>query len=270
MNHVLFHGKCYDGFGAAYAAWKWFGDKATYTPVTYGKEPPQLEGDFLFILDFSFPPEILLNYLKTFQQVVVLDHHKTAQEMLTPLIGKYQDLHIEFDMNRSGALMTWNYFHGEDVPELIKHISDRDLWQFKVPFSKEVHEALVSHNMNFKEWDKFNINELIEEGKVCNRLYEKLIRNICEKAYFKEIAGYNVPVVNTSIAWSEVGNYLLDVYPDAPFAASFTIEETDNMWSLRSNDSRVDVSEVAKKFGGGGHRNAAGFREKTTKTSLKP
>lgn len=264
-THVMYHSNCYDGFGSAYAAWKHFGDKADYFPVSYGELPPQLLGkgstpNEIIIVDFSYNEKTLIKLHEKFNcEITILDHHKTAQAMLEPLADKYYWLHVNFDMNRSGALMTWEHYHKGQVPELIKHISDRDLWTFKLEGTKEVHMALVSYPMEFGLWDLFDVEELKKEGKVLNRLYVNLVKNICSKAFETEIDDSIVPVVNTSIAWSEVGACLLSMYPQAPFVASFTVFEDNVMWSLRSRKD-FDVSEVAKRFGGGGHAQAAGFK----------
>lgn len=127
VKHVLYHANCYDGFGAAFAAWKKFGDQAEYIPVSYGQDAPFiLESEGIFIIDFSYPINTL-NNLSQIAPVVVLDHHKTAEEALSPHVGK-DNPKIIFDMNKSGALLAWEYFHPETpVPLLIKHISDRDL-----------------------------------------------------------------------------------------------------------------------------------------------
>lgn len=261
-NHVFYHGNCYDGFGAAYAAWKKLGDTAEYHPVSYGGKIPDVDGDRLYIVDFSFKKDVLFELLhsRRFNHIIVLDHHKTAQEDLEPLIDQYSNLHIVFDMDRSGALITWDYFHKpEPAPMLIQYISDRDLWQFKLPATKKIHKALVSYPMDFKLWDSFDVNRLEIEGETCERLYTQLVANICSKSWKTRIDDHEVPVVNTSIAWSEVGAKLLDDHPDAPFVASFTVMKNGHIWSLRSRED-FDVSAVAKKFGGGGHKQAAGFK----------
>ena len=219
------------------------------------------DAKFVYILDFSYDPETLVEISKDCM-VVVLDHHKTAQEKLTPLIGKHDNLHIEFDMERSGALMAWEYFHDEPVPDLIRHISDRDLWQFKLTGTSQVHKALVSYPMDFNLWDSLDIEQLKLEGATCERMYSSLVNNIVASSWVSKIAGKKCAVVNTSIAWSEVGEALLEKHQNVEFAASFTVFNGQVMWSLRSRDE-FDVSEVAKQFGGGGHKNAAGFKIKT-------
>jgi len=49
---------------------------------------------------------------------------------------------------------------------------------------------------------------------------------------------------------------------DRPFG-TYYIDRHDGkrQWSLRSRDGGVDVSEIAKAHGGGGHKQAAGFEE---------
>lgn len=258
-HYVLYHSNCYDGFGAAYAVWKRLNNQAVYIPVSYGNPLPEMEpGSIVYIVDFSYPREVVLDLAEKMGHVYILDHHKTAEAALKDL--EHKNLTIVFDMQKSGALLAWEFCHGpSNVPQLINHISDRDLWQFKLDGTKEIHEALVSYGMDFELWDTLSAEQLKIEGKPLVRLYNQLVNNVCEKAYLKNIAGHVIPVVNTSIAWSEIGNRLLELYPDAKFAASFTIFENEEMWSLRCRDG-FDVSEIAKKYGGGGHQRAAGFK----------
>jgi oligoribonuclease NrnB/cAMP/cGMP phosphodiesterase (DHH superfamily) len=268
--YVLYHGNCYDGFGAAYAAWKKLGDSATYLPVSYGQPRPMMENATkVYIVDFSYPLDVLAEIAEYVCDVVVIDHHKTAKEALEKF--KHPRVTVFFDMTKSGALMTWEYFHrypaeapsdiGLPVPAplLIQHISDRDLWKFEMPGSREIHKALVSYPMDFATWDAFDVEKLKEEGKACARLHDQLVKSTCEKAFTTKIDVFHVPVVNTAIAWSEVGEELLRLNPAAPFVASFTVMKYSIMWSLRSRPD-FDVSVVAKKFGGGGHAQAAGFK----------
>lgn len=266
MRYVLYHSNCYDGFGAAYAAWKKFGDVDTkYLPVSYGFPLPDMPGAIeIFIVDFSYSEETIIALASRCEMVVVLDHHKTAQENLGALARNTAagvlNPYVLFDMERSGAKIAWEYFHSVPCPALIEHISDRDLWQFKLDGTAKIHKALVSLPMDFKLWDILDVERLKIEGETCERLYSQLVDNIVQGSWIGRLDGKNVPMVNTSVAWSEVGHALLQKYvPDYPMVASFTVFSDQVMWSLRSI-SEFDCSEVAKKFGGGGHKNAAGFK----------
>lgn len=266
MIYVLYHANCYDGFGAAYAAWKKFGNNAQYKAVSYGEPFPR---EFLkelnstvYILDFSYSKDDML-YWADFYELIVLDHHKTAQANFVGL--KHPNIKAFFDMDKSGAHLAWEYFHtvggvvGGEVPELILHIEDRDLWRFKLSGSKEIHKALVSYPMDFERWDNFNVESLKIEGVALERMYTQLVDNIVKGSWVGKIGRHECPMVNTSIAWSEVGATMLQKYPLAQFVASFTEFEKETMWSLRSKDD-FDCSEIAKEFGGGGHAQAAGFK----------
>lgn len=268
---VLYHANCYDGFGAAYCAWLRLRENADYLSVGYGSEVPDLsQYDNVFIVDFSYPRDQMLAMCET-HRVVVLDHHKTAQANFEGLT--HPNLTAIFDMEKSGAMLSWEYFHRDietcspnsgqpyPAPRLIQHIQDRDLWTYRIPGSREVHAALVSYPFDFELWDKFKVEDLITEGKALIRMYSSLVDNICKKPFSVKIGEHTVPAVNTSIAWSEVGEKLGEMFPDAPFVASFTEFEDQTMWSLRTskNHRDFDVSAIARLFGGGGHAAAAGF-----------
>lgn len=259
---VLYHGNCYDGFGAAWCAWSKFEDEADYKAVNYGDKFPEeiYNYDTVYILDFSFPRAKLLEIADKVNKVVLLDHHKTAEEDLRDLV--HPNLEIVFDMNRSGTGITSDYFF-RDRSKFINCIEDRDLWRFKYPETKFIHAALVSYPFDFNVWSYLSKNtpKLAAEGEILIRMEDSLVAKICSKSWIRDLAGYKVPTVNTTAHWSEVGHYLLDKYPEAPFASCFTEFEDNFMWSLRSNGD-FDVSTIAKQFGGGGHKNAAGFRIK--------
>lgn len=261
MIYVLYHSNCYDGFGAAFSVWKKLGDAGVkYIPVSYGTKPPEMpDAEKVFIVDFSYPRDVMLTMAEGSFDIVVLDHHKTAEANLKDLALK-PGSEIHFDMSRSGALITWEYFHGVGTaPPLIQHISDRDLWTFKMDGSKEIHSALVSYPFDFKLWDSFDVEQLKKEGVVCERFEKSVVDKICQKSWMGIVDDFTVPVVNTTQSWSEVGHELLQRNPDAPFVASFTIFQDQIMWSLRSRPG-FDVSAVAKRYGGGGHAQAAGFK----------
>lgn len=251
--YVLFHANCPDGFGAAYAAWKKFQDDAVYMPVKHGEPLPEIaEGAPVYIIDFAYDRETLIDLAQR-HQVQVLDHHKTAQADLEGLEF------ATFDMNQSGAVLAWNYFHPEtSLPLLLEYVQDEDLWNWALPQSKEVCTALQLYPMDFETWDQLEVETLKREGTVALRYKQSLIDRLLKRVEFHDIAGYSVPVVNTPLFASELGNQLCEAYPEAAFSASYSDFEGKRKWSLRSIGD-FDVSEICRQFGGGGHRNASGF-----------
>lgn len=251
--YVLYHANCPDGFGAAFAAWKKFGNNAQYIPVKHGNPLPEMEAKSeIYIIDFAYDRQTLLTLAQD-NQVQVLDHHKTAFDDLQGL-----DF-AEFDMHRSGAVMAWNYFHPEtEVPLLLQYIQDQDLWNWALPAAKEICTALSMYPFDFKLWDQLKIEQLQQEGTVVLRYKEQLVSQLSRKLDWFEILGHCVPAVNTPLFASELGNQLCLDHPEAKFSACYSELNGMRKFSLRSIGDN-DVSAIARHFGGGGHPNASGM-----------
>jgi len=282
----IFHSPCDDGFGAAWAVHQRWGDQVEYLPATYGKpapDPERIKGKRILIGDFSFKRPVLEQMGCIARSIVILDHHKTAQEDL----GGFPDpafadrnfdagldgalpIWAQFDMNKSGARLVWEFCHpGERVPELIQYVEDRDLWRFTLPATRGLTLWLRSHPYDFATWTSI-ANQLAVDGQrnavllqasAIEAFYDQKVTEMTRERHFKTIDGHSVPVVNCSWAFaSDVAHALLENFPDAPFAACY-YDRADGArtYSLRSEDHRADVSAIAKRYGGGGHRNAAGF-----------
>jgi len=277
---ILYHGdNCLDGFGAAYAAWKHFGDNAEYIPVYYGAEPPidRLKGNKVFIVDFSYSPEQLKTIHKVTFYVNTIDHHKSFIEAVNAgtynELLKFTNLFITTGDNESGAVLTWKYFHNEPVPDLLLHIQDRDLWKFKLNFTKEICEALACTELNprtFEHWDYLAIlfnrtygtrEKLISQGTTLLDQKESQIqqhlKHISKKSlwYGHKVIFCNAPRYHAS----ELGNRIAEANPDC-IAAIWYFDESNKSYnySLRSAGD-IDCTKLAKVFGGGGHKNASGF-----------
>jgi nanoRNase/pAp phosphatase (c-di-AMP/oligoRNAs hydrolase) len=263
--YVLYHAHCTDGFGAAFAAWKKFGDNAKYYAVSYGKPIPKLnKPKMVYILDFSYDKQTLMD-LKKETDVVVLDHHKTAEKDLQG-VGFAQ-----FDMNRSGAMMAWEYFHPEkEIPMMIRYIQDRDLWKFDLKLTKEFHLGISMLPQMFEVWDVANVDDITRSGGAILSYQNMLIERIISSCVFEQNVSslygveldesYNIAMVNSGVLESEIGDVLLNRFTGADFALVwYKTKDKKIKVSLRSRNERADVSEIAKKFNGGGHRNASGF-----------
>lgn len=289
---MLYHANCADGFGAAWAARVLWGAAVQYQPVSYGERPPEVLGKHVLIGDFSYKRDGIDACLQGAASVVILDHHKTAEADLAPFAVEvtggaplnYQmipdmlrDLAemdrppciASFDMNRSGARMVWDFFFPRHpAPRLIDLIEDRDLWRFKDPDTKAFGLWLRSEPFDFERWeliaqelgDGRDAHRIMSEANAMQRFFDQKVAEIARLARWVNVGGYTVIAVNCPPMFaSEVGHKLLEDHPGTPFAACYSDQGTSRGFSLRSADDRVDVSEVARKFGGGGHRNAAGF-----------
>ena len=254
---VLYHSNCPDGFGAAWAFRRKFGSSAEYIPVTHGEEAPCVKDRDVFIVDFSYDRTIMLEMEKEANSLVVLDHHKSAQEHS----GDLEFCH--FDMEHSGAYLAWTYlFPDDNVPLLIQYIEDRDLWKWELPYSKEFSASFDMIPFEFEEFLKFEddsvFDDAVKRGSYILAYSKTVVKKVCEKAKPRKFDGRDVLVVNSSHWMSEIGARLS---PDCDFAVIwyYDHEERNIKVSLRAFHDYVDVSEIAKRFGGGGHKKAAGF-----------
>lgn len=255
MTHILYHANCADGFGAALAAWLKFGDGASYLPVRHGDAMPEIpSGSRVAIVDFSFPRQQLIELERRCSELLVLDHHKSAQADLEGLSF------ARFDMDRSGARLAWEHWHpGTPLPDLLAYVEDRDLWRWALPDSREVSAALACYPLDFAVWRDLQTDLLKQEGRAIFRYQQTLIERASSRARLVEIAGHLVPVVNSCMLQSEIGDELCRVHFEAPFSGVYSVKSDGRQaWSLRSH-GEFDVSAIAAQFGGGGHRNASGF-----------
>lgn len=263
---VIYHANCLDGFGAALAAWLHFsakGIEADYYAAKHGNEPPECDGREVYIVDFSYKRPVLKQLCAVADSITILDHHISAQDDLDGLADEHDNLHVVFDMDKSGAVLSWEHFHNAPPPALLQHVQDRDLWRFELDGTDAINTALMSYPFSFEFWqelitDPAQLDRLRGEGETINRFRRQLIDQYKKRAVIGEIAGHRVPVVNAPHAI--ISELLGELAQDSPFAAGYQDQGEKRSWSLRSRkNGGEDVAKVAALFGGGGHRNAAGF-----------
>lgn len=292
---VIYHGGCRDGFCAAWVYWKYrcrLDDDSDdriphknviYHPGYYGQEPPDVKDCDVIIVDFSYDIKTMGKIYNDARRVTWLDHHKTAEPIH---LGWGEDTpthnHI-FDNNRSGAGIAWDYFFpNQSRPWLVDYVEDRDLWRKKLHASDEVNAYVACLKFDFNIWDicsDMKLGDAIYHGKTAIMKTEQYVREVCKNVYFADIneplsedvtyeqasalpyVGRNIPIVNIAqIDCSEVLHELCKLYPESPFSL-YWFKRADGMYQygMRSIGD-FDVSEVAKLFGGGGHKSAAGFQ----------
>jgi oligoribonuclease NrnB/cAMP/cGMP phosphodiesterase (DHH superfamily) len=254
---VLYHADA-DGFGAAYACWKGLTEEALYIPVQYSQPVPEIPEtvEVLYIVDFSYDRVTCEALAARFglDKIVILDHHKTAEKDLAGLPF------ATFDQQKSGAVLAWEHMYPfMPVPDILQYVQDRDLWKFALPKSKEINAYIATLPNEFEAWDAFDLETAMHCGQAIIAFQERQICRAIRNKRLVDIAGYTVLVVNLSDNISEVGNEMCQRFPEYPFSASYCDRaDGQRSYSLRSV-GEFDVSAIAKQFGGGGHRNAAGY-----------
>ncbi len=269
---VLYHNDL-DGFGAAWAAWKKFGKRADYLPIQYkGKKdvlPKGLKNKELYLVDLCFDETTMKRLLNENKKIVVIDHH----------IGRKDEIKIStdylFNVNNSAAVLSWKYFHHplihkwgvhppQKIPRILRVVEDMDIWKFKIPHTRELLAFLNIYDFNFLKWNKMandfenaeKRKKYIIEGRAIVKYQDNLIKKIIDYGERAIFEGHKVFVVNSPILESEIGNYI-----------SKNKKTIGLVWSYRKglfkgslrNSGEINLSDLAGKYGGGGHKAAAGF-----------
>lgn len=299
---VIYHGgACRDGFTAAWVLRKAYPD-AEFVPANYGDVPPDVTGATVVIADFSYPRRVMFDLIhQTRGNLTVLDHHKSAEAELRGIDAEcYRDTldrlpTVVFDMTKSGARLAWEHAWGvcyspggrrgladfraydgpvifDNPPWLVRYTEDRDLWRWALPHSPAINAALRTHPLEFAVWDDLaetHPHGHVIEGEAILRAEQAIVDQHVRHARETDIGGHKVLAVNATTLMSEIAGKLAE---GRPFGACYFDDGAGlRRWSLRSTADGVDVSEVARKFpGGGGHRNAAGFEERLTLAPPRP
>ena len=261
----IFHANCADGFAAALAVWLHYGKgNIDFHPGFHGEAPPDVTNREVIIVDFSYKRHVLFDMAKTAKSILLIDHHESAYKDLIVDYKSHlpENLITMFNMNKSGCVLAWEYFHHTPVPTLFLHIQDRDLWQFKLPGTKAISSALFSYDYDFKLWDSFlseeSLVELETEGKTLYRKHMKDVKELIKSSQHRMvIQGFDVPVLNAPYFMSSDAGNIMGV--GKPFAACYWFSKDTVIYSLRSSPTGINVSKIAMKYSGGGHEKSAGF-----------
>ena len=267
----IYHGGCTDGVAAAWAVWRALGERVEFYPGVYQQEPPDCSGRDVVFVDFTYKRPVIERIASVARSVLILDHHKTAEADLVP---PPDGVTVEFDMGRCGALMAWDHYHNSDArPLMLIDVDARDRWvkgrsadndALIMALRSYPHDRAAAGGMwalLFKAWDRLmdprHRQELLVEGRAINRYYQLRVDDALALAADWRINGMTVPAANCNYSLvSDVAGTLAESTHGV--GAGWYVDGDRVVFSLRGRKG-VDVSELAKIFGGGGHAGAAGF-----------
>ncbi len=266
----MFHAGCPDGFGAAWAIRAGWGDEVDFVPRGHDDAVvlERFEGNRVLFVDIAPPPDAYLPLSRSASQLVVLDHHISAQERLYARDGLAEQLaadghEIHFDLTHSGAMLAWRWmFREEAPPPMLSYVEDQDLWNWALPDTHEINATICAAPRTFEAWDALAarpIAELAEEGAPIVRSNRIEVERAMNSAHPIAIGDLRVEAVNARFQRAEIGHELASRSAfGLPCGAVYRMTGTRVDVSIYSVGD-YDVAEVAGQFGGGGHRNAAGF-----------
>ena len=274
---IIYHKNCMDGIASAFIAKSVLGDDAKTIPLQYGEEQilfgrakddaldePLTKDDAVYFVDFSLKRDLMIELASQVKEIVVLDHHKTAEANLKGLEEELDNVTIIFDMEKSGATLCYDCFEPNLKREIFDYIADRDLWKWQLKSSKEISaylKLIIKPNdlESFKDaYNWFDRMGYAHRGSILLKHQELQVASKIKKTKDIEIQGIKFKALNATENISEIGNAICENY-NTPALMYFITEKDEVVCSLRSIDTLADASVVAQALGGGGHRNACGF-----------
>jgi oligoribonuclease NrnB/cAMP/cGMP phosphodiesterase (DHH superfamily) len=206
-------------------------------------------------------------------------------------------LTVMFDLEKSGATLAWEYFQPNlPTPLLLRHIEDQDLWRFALPGTRALCRSLRLRPFDFALWHAFvqqtpdaeapAYREMIAHGDAIERYLQNEIENLADShlrmpAHLRgdpvdalQALRHGQPTISegeqtwlslsgiavnaNALFASDLGNQLAE--QSSTFGLIWQLSgDGEIKVSLRSKGG-FDVASIAARYGGGGHRNAAGFR----------
>lgn len=262
---IVFYHDDLDGFTGAWAAWKKLKDMAEYIMLKYDEDANdwiiQLKDKEIYFIDCSLESEAI-SELASKNKVILIDHHFSSKEKANLLPGSV------FDDKHSAAFLSWKYFQdGKRAPLIVLYVEDYDIWKFKLPNSKELTTVLNLYSFNFKVWDKLakifqdknKRKELVKKGQAIVDYQKYLIGDLAGKGEEVVFEGYDAVAVNSPILSSEIGNHIYTKTGKIGIIWSYKGKRKQKIGVSLRGGGEINLADVAKKYGGGGHEAAAGF-----------
>lgn len=223
----------------------------------------------IFITDISVTEDVANELDKIWDKVVLLDHHPTAL-----FLNKYSWAKVEeyFDIEEKtcATRLLYDYFNADGnvyLDTFVEKVRLFDTWLWKEKYNDE--DAKHLNDLRYILGKEDFANSLISKIKSKRPLFNEFdlkllaikqreIDSYVEKKdkdlVVTEIRGYKAGVVIAESNQSELGNRLCEMHPELDLVAMVN----QNGISYRTVKDDVNVSELAKHFGGGGHPKASG------------
>jgi oligoribonuclease NrnB/cAMP/cGMP phosphodiesterase (DHH superfamily) len=255
-----------DGIASAAIVKNYFQSDIELIRVNYGDmwKSEDVEGNEVFVLDFSFPS--MMDLAHSCRVLNWVDHHRTAMEQQKRAWNS-EDIFGIRSLDKSGCELTFEYMNpaGKPVPDIIKYIGDMDMWKFNYKRTRVICEA-AQYDLTGPNSDLWPIlftpaladqilDDLEVHGSMLLEAKRQRVKRIFEKGTDVTLFGQRARLMNATSDISEAGEY---VYSQSEYdmAVMWQVVSGEVVLSFRSNS--VDVGKIAEQFGGGGHKAASG------------
>lgn len=280
---ILYHddldGKC-AGF-LVYDFLKKQGKVPELFPMNYGEPTPFDKGQSFWIVDFSVTPKDMRRLLDESPEVHWIDHHISAIEKYNGFQhGKWSEDKI-YGRRQDGIAaceLTWTHLHGQSrMPDFVRFIGDRDTWTWAYgkdtrnfcngllcydthPASQLWKDLVTDYECESANMEVgFSRHSAVRQKGMVISEYKAIqdVEYVNKNGIFVDWEGHECYIVNGMFSSEPFEKAV----PNADIWITFRYMP-GCYWNVGLYSKNVDVKEIAVKYGGGGHKGAAGFQPK--------
>lgn len=268
QSTICLHHNDADGRASAAIVRRALGTDVTLHEMNYGDSIPWeiiSSADRVVIVDFSLPKQDMLHIAQQ-NDFIWIDHHISSIEELSGISESWAGIR---DTREAACVLTWRYFFPDQpVPRPIVLIGDRDAWHWREKETGAFDEGLYqqdTHPENDALWgpllneDSKFVSHLVAQGKVLReaRLHN-IQRQVDNYGFAVNFEGWRAMAINIR-GNGDIGSYIQELGYQLAYCYIDNCQNGNLMTFVGLYSSEINVSEIAKKFGGGGHRGASGF-----------
>lgn len=247
--------------------------------INYGEPFPFdkiTKDEEVYMVDFSLQPFEGMEKLNSICKLHWIDHHKSAIEDAVGrgfLASEGQLLAVD----RAACELTWMYLHPTDLepPPAVYLLGRYDVWDHEadhrvLPFQYGIRQFSDTFPANQEMWknlfcgNQADIETLVENGKLILAYEDAQNAKSCETLAFEtELNGLKAICANKGAPTNS--QFFKSVYDSAKHEIMllfYRLKPPVSKWtvSIYSTHKHIDCGAIAKQYGGGGHKQAAGFQ----------
>ena len=276
------------------------GDDIVMYPWDYGQPFPwdKVEGREVVMVDLALQPfSEHAKLARLANKFVWIDHHKTAINEFDVATASMDGVPPMPGLQRTdfaACELAWFYYNLEPavslkeqldankLPTGVRWVGRYDIWNHSDPDTLPFKYGLDSHQIDPSkedcDWDLLRamitgwvkradqlspIGRVLRDGKVIYEYTKINFKKYAESAAFTTVLdGHSVIALNRLYGGSQSIEAVFEQGKHEFMVAFGYTPKSNGQWTVNmyTEEGKIDVGSIAKKFGGGGHAGAAGFQ----------
>lgn len=237
----------------------------------YGEVVPEIEdGSEVIMVDVSLPMDQMAELASRCSRFTFIDHHKSALEEWD---ARQWPGHV-YKCGRVGVAaceLAWYYFFtNEPMPETVRMLGEYDTWRNSdADRWRDVLEFQFGCRLSINSPNDFNVHFFdnpmswvmgaMKEGATVLKYQEQVNAKQAKRAYERMFGDYRAICINAGGFNSDLFKSVYNQKHELMMCYQWDGVQRKFIVSLYTTHEHIDCSVIAKGFGGGGHKKAAGF-----------